>query len=240
MYRSKVDDKVINDIYYFCFKSQYQVSYTTSETPSVGDTAYRYDSTLNIMENDRDIEAFVEGTPLGTGVIYRLIDEWNNDVAYDFKNIQFIRPLTDEGYDADNGTDTWVYTFTAYDIDNIVCLDCSMINGRDNIVNETEICVNNTIKAYINSAVKYKLSNNAVIMILSEVNEEIPSCMELFIDSGSNLNTIGYSYSLSLINCTNCSFDSNSGVEVRFLSGKSIQGEDNAIFIYDKKVLTES
>lgn len=47
----------------------------------------------------------------GRGVIYRLIDEFNNDVSYDFKNIQFIRPMTDGEYDPE-GEDTWVYTFS--------------------------------------------------------------------------------------------------------------------------------
>lgn len=35
----------------------------------------------------------------GKGVIYQLIDEWNNDLPYDFKSIQFKR------------NDNWVYTF---------------------------------------------------------------------------------------------------------------------------------
>ena len=43
----------------------------------------------------------------GKGVIYRMIDEFNNDVPYDFKNIQFKDP---------NSTDTnyFYYTFSGY------------------------------------------------------------------------------------------------------------------------------
>ena len=57
------------------------------------------------------------GDENGRGVIYRLIDEFNNDVAYDFKNIQFKRALTDGGYDSDEGEDVWCYTFTWIDED---------------------------------------------------------------------------------------------------------------------------
>lgn len=47
---------------------------------------------------DNDTERFAwadetetDGKPNGRGVIYRMIDEFNNDVPYDFKNIQFYR-----------------------------------------------------------------------------------------------------------------------------------------------------
>ena len=135
-YQSKVDDKVINDIHYFCFKSQYQVVYTTSETPSIGDATYTYNSRLNIIGRDRDIVAFVEGAPLGTGVIYRLIDEFNNDIKYDFKNIQFKRTITDGQYDA-NGSETWCYTLNVWY--NDMCQDASIVG---NILQNDEGFVN--------------------------------------------------------------------------------------------------
>ena len=77
----------------------------TQKFPSLGDI-------LNMSGTD------VETIDLswGTGVIYRMIDEWNNDCPYDFKNIQFKRPLTDGEYDPDEGTDTWVYTFNGYNL----------------------------------------------------------------------------------------------------------------------------
>ena len=41
---------------------------------------------------DNDTERFAWADEVnGKGVIYRMIDEWNNDVPYDFKNIQFKR-----------------------------------------------------------------------------------------------------------------------------------------------------
>ena len=59
----------------------------------------------------------------GKGVIYRMIDEWNNDCPYDFKNIQFKRNLIFEnGYAeySEDGEETWVYTFAgqSYHINN--------------------------------------------------------------------------------------------------------------------------
>ena len=42
------------------------------------------------LDNDTNRFDWADGTN-GKGVIYRMIDEFNNDVAYDFKNIQFYR-----------------------------------------------------------------------------------------------------------------------------------------------------
>ena len=51
------------------------------------------------LDNDTNRFAWADNTN-GKGVIYRMIDEWNNDVPYDFKNIQY------------NGSwGYWAYTF---------------------------------------------------------------------------------------------------------------------------------
>ena len=39
------------------------------------------------LDNDTDRFAWADNSNTGRGVIYRMIDEWNNDVPYDFKNI---------------------------------------------------------------------------------------------------------------------------------------------------------
>ena len=58
----------------------------------------------------------------GKGVIYRMIDEFNNDLPYDFKNIQFKRYLSfDNGFAefSEGGIETFVYTFAGQSyIDN--------------------------------------------------------------------------------------------------------------------------
>ncbi len=72
----------------------------------------------------------------GKGVIYRMIDEWNNDVPYDFKNIQFIRKITEGEYDPD-GIDTWVYTFTWVneddEIEDLSLIGNSLLNDEGSI-----------------------------------------------------------------------------------------------------------
>ena len=58
------------------------------------------------LDNDTTRFAWADSVN-GKGVIYRMIDEFNNDVPYDFKNIQFKDP---------NSTDTnyFYYTFSGY------------------------------------------------------------------------------------------------------------------------------
>ena len=58
------------------------------------------------IDNDTNRFAWADNTN-GKGVIYRMIDEYNNDVPYDFKNIQFKDPnSTDNNY--------FYYTFSGY------------------------------------------------------------------------------------------------------------------------------
>ena len=46
------------------------------------------------LDNNNDRFAWADSN--GTGVIYRMIDEWGNDCPYDFKNIQFTKTTDDE------------------------------------------------------------------------------------------------------------------------------------------------
>lgn len=102
---------------------------TISRIPALGDDAY----SIN-METGKAIKigTIIEYQPEhlvynGRGVIYRLIDEFNNDIKYDFKNIQFKRKLTDGQYDATNGTDTWCYTLNIWY--NAMCQDASIVGN---------------------------------------------------------------------------------------------------------------
>ena len=116
--------------------------YTNNETPQIGDNLYWQDGTL-AEENE-----LTKGIHFnGRGVIYRLIDEFNNDCPYDFKNIQFIRKL-DGGQIAQQGTATYCYTFTLYDRSNLEYKDASIfaINYK-NDENGITPCYNNKIEA---------------------------------------------------------------------------------------------
>lgn len=118
----KTNTTIVKDnvTYYYWQENNTQVGcLTASPNPNIGDTCI-------LMIGDEDTGDYsitaITGTPQqdeGRGVIFRLIDEWNNDCPYDFKNIQFLRPLTDGMYDESGGTNTWCYTTgeTALDID---------------------------------------------------------------------------------------------------------------------------
>ncbi len=89
------------------------------------------------LDNDAERFAWADATN-GKGVIYRMIDEHNNDCPYDFKNIMFKRE------------DIWKYTFSLRDVYKSL--------------NKWTRCCLNTIKPWFNSSVrKYQLNNNVFL-----------------------------------------------------------------------------
>lgn len=119
-------------------------------------------------------------TTNGKGVIYRMIDEFGNDVPYDFKNIQFKRykvtPKADytdmladlsglyigtpanysgksmTGLDYDSSDYKWYYTFSSLTSDLITPVDLSMTQGT---------CANNTYEPTARE-IPRKLNNNVI------------------------------------------------------------------------------
>ena len=81
------------------------------------------------LDNDTTRFAWADSTN-GKGVIYRMIDEFNNDIPYDFKNIQFKHPKDTTTYPH------YYYTFASGNVEDNT--DCSL-----NISNG---CYSNTIK----------------------------------------------------------------------------------------------
>lgn len=67
-----------------------------NHTPQEGETDYFANSNLSAwkiwycLDNDINRFTWADATN-GKGVIYRMIDEWDNDCEYDFKNIMYIR-----------------------------------------------------------------------------------------------------------------------------------------------------
>ena len=114
-----------------------------------------------------------------TGVIYRMIDEYNNDCPYDFKNIQFSRKLLDGIIDVDEGTETYVYTFSWVDLDGefgdpnfIYDFSIKGNNGdlrTDEYIvdgchdNTIECCIANYIDFIPAAGILYKLNDNVFI-----------------------------------------------------------------------------
>ena len=103
------------------------------------------------------------------GVIYRLIDEYNNDLPYDFKNIQFY-------YD-----NTWYYTFNSGSSDATVALKYVIGNRivRNDFllrplvfanVSSSNTIVGNDIRGIWSSLVCYGNTNDNVIIFTSACN----------------------------------------------------------------------
>lgn len=124
------------------------------QTPDVNDAIYVIAPSTGITElmEYGYIDSVIETIP-GKGVIYEMIDDKNNIASYDFKNIMFLRKLTNGIIDLDNGIDVYCYTFSSYDNGEIKdtsllydvynnklshnVLDVVMISTSDNI------CCNN-------------------------------------------------------------------------------------------------
>ena len=65
------------------------------------------------LDNDNTRFAWADSVN-GKGVIYRMIDEWNNDVPYDFKNIQFARDWSVIAPDSGLAGTIYCYTFSVF------------------------------------------------------------------------------------------------------------------------------
>lgn len=120
---------------------------TRARDGSIGIVQTFYITTHEVVSEDTGVE-------VGRGVIYRLIDENNNDCPFDFKNIQFAIPMTDGAYNADSEKEVYMYTFSnpddfsdgsddfhdcriisvAPDLNNIVFCGCGhniLVNGSN-------------------------------------------------------------------------------------------------------------
>ena len=107
------------------------------------------------IDNDTARFAWADSTN-GKGVIYRMIDEFNNDVAYDFKNIQFYRQWDEDKQlwctIPDGNTGVPCYTFSSNG-------DSSTVEFTDMSLSASNNVYSNVIKEYINIG-KQTLNNN--------------------------------------------------------------------------------
>ena len=111
---------------------------------------------------DNDKKRFAWADERGTGVIYRMIDEYNNDLPYDFKNIIF----ENKGH--------YYYTFSYVDASNYV-IEKTVQCGEKMKNNEYyDIVANNEISFYhyadlMDSSIYYKRQQlNGNIFILKD------------------------------------------------------------------------
>lgn len=147
------------------------------------------------LDNDSTLYPWID-TENGKGVIYRMIDERNNDVPYDFKNVQFKRfgiteytknpnikindaglylgLLDEEGSVIPNNATLsedflWVYTFTLVNM-----VDSSYLDATISPITEYgESCSNNIIQtayAFLNNTAYAYLNN--IVLLNAYVEEE--------------------------------------------------------------------
>lgn len=102
--------------------------------PQEGETDYFANNDLSAWQIwyclDNDTKRFSWISRTGKGVIYRMIDEWGNDIPYDFKNIKFKCTISTSSYPY------YYYTFASDNVEN----------NTDNSLNRSSNCYNNIIK----------------------------------------------------------------------------------------------
>ena len=165
------------------------------------------------LDNDTDRFVWADssndtgGNPVGRGVIYRMIDEFNNDVPYDFKNIQFYRQW-------DSSTSLWsgtptnntgvpCYTFSSEGTSSTTSFADMSLSISNNVYS-------NVIKEYISSN-RQNLNNNCFFGNNNYSNTFGNECFSNTFGSNCNSNTFGNECFSNTFgsNCNSNTFGSN-------------------------------
>ena len=169
------------------------------------------------IDNDTNRFAWADSTN-GKGVIYRMIDEFNNDVAYDFKNIQFYRQW-------DGAKQLWCTIKT--DNTGVPCYTFSS-NGDSSTVEFTDMSLSasnnvysNVIKEYINIR-KQTLNNNCFFGNDCYLNSFGNRCENNSFGSGCSYNTFGDYLTYNTFG-DDCRYNSFGGYCTRTSFGKGCQ-----------------
>ena len=138
------------------------------------------------IDNDTNRFAWADSTN-GKGVIYRMIDDLNNDVPYDFKNIQFYRQW-DEAKQLwctipDGNTGVPCYTFSSVG-------DSSTTEFTDMSLDASKNVYSNVIKEYINIG-KQTLNNICFFGYSCYLNSFGGECYFNSFGPGCDTNTFG-------------------------------------------------
>lgn len=137
-----------------------------------------------------------------------MIDEFNNDCPYDFKNIQFLRKLdVDKYFDEDEGEDVYCYTFSSFDADEEVVDSSCTYYCHDNIIKNYSVdgilIPNNNVFLSEESCVGIYCDIDCVYISVKGVNIKYERfedyCSNIIISSAGNNK---FSYSSDII-CDN-------------------------------------
>lgn len=165
----------------------------------------------------------------GKGVIYRMIDEWNNDCNYDFKNIQFLREYVGENsvhahwQTTTDTTKTWMYTFTEVILPEKSIRDASC-NSYRHVDDGTPGCFDNTVSYIEAFLLNHYLSNN-VIIINTDVEEGSYNSAYGITLINSTDNTIDY--------CSNVTFNESHWNNLVRSMDIQLNTGCHRIFLYD-------
>ena len=200
-----------------------------------GDT-YFADCDLNAwqiwycLDNDTARFTWADSTN-GKGVIYRMIDEWNNDVPYDFKNIQFTRDWSTIAPNSGLTGTVDCYTFSVFldgFSENATASDES-VKVKECIESDEDGCFgNNVIKPYQNLGI---CSLNDIVFVTDWSNYTVEHYNNTF-GSDCRYNTFGsdcYSNTFGSDCYSNtfgsdCRYNSfgNSCIYIKFASDKDV------------------
>ena len=138
------------------------------------------------IDNDTTRFAWADSTN-GKGVIYRMIDDLNNDIPYDFKNIQFYRQWDDTKQlwctIPDGNTGVPCYTFSSNG-------DSSTVEFTDMSLSASNNVYSNVIKEYINIG-KQTLNNICLFGNSCYLNSFGSNCYFNSFGTGCDTNTFG-------------------------------------------------
>ena len=168
-----------------------------------GGDDYVFATTQRIVSNPEAYSVTIKTEDIygpGKGVIYRMIDEWNNDVPYDFKNIQFARDWSTIAPDSGLTGTIYCYTFSVFlnGFSEGAIADDESIKAKECIKSdEGGDFGNNVIKTYQNMGV---CSLNDIVFITDRTAAEVEHYANTF---GCNC----YSNSFGNV-CSNNSFGS--------------------------------
>ena len=169
------------------------------------------------IDNDTNRFAWADSTN-GKGVIYRMIDEFNNDVAYDFKNIQFYRQWDEDKQlwctIPDGNTGVPCYTFSSEGSSSTTTFTDYSLSASNGVYS-------NVIKEYINIR-KQTLNNNCFFGNDCYLNSFGNRCENNSFGMGCCYNTFGDYLTYNTFG-DDCRYNSFGGYCTRTSFGKGCQ-----------------
>ncbi|MFR1955858.1 hypothetical protein [Phocaeicola coprophilus] len=111
---------------------------------------------------DNDTTRFPFASSEGKGFIYKMVDEFNNEAPFDFKNIKF--NLQSSQYDFITEGNIYAYTFSVYDSNISESRDASL--NQDNVTVKANVIKEPTVSCFFvknpNEFLKTAIENNTL------------------------------------------------------------------------------